>query len=337
MTLLISLAFANDTTFDQDDLGSSDVETVETIQPNELDVGLPIVNGTATSRFEAVGVIIAVTEDGRDWYPFCSGSLIEGDRVLTAAHCLVDEDYWYSYGYTWFAFVLGTDVDSTDGMDQYAEITRAHIHPDYDDDWLTNDLAVAELAQPLSAKPLALLAEAPGDHWSDVDITYVGWGLTSSDGTSGEKRTTDIPYYDSNSTHFQTYDPNTNICQGDSGGAALRLIDGRHVLAGVNSYTFNLNGRHEACENSDHGAGAARVDNDLDFIFDYASPELVYLDDDGEVDHDVNDFDQDWDTGLDTGGQGQGGQGGGGGLCGGAAAAATAFLLFPILRRRRQG
>ena len=65
-----------------------------------------------------------------------------------------------------------------------------------------------------------------------------------------------------------TNDPTgqSNICSGDSGGAALIEKSSGYVLVGVNSFGFDINGGQPTCEGPDAAAGATRVDQYLDFI-----------------------------------------------------------------------
>lgn len=323
MTLLMSLAVANEAP--------------------------PIVNGTDTSDFEAVGVLIWVDQRG-ERFAFCSGSLIQSDRVLTAAHCLdgVDIEDLDRSGYS-IVFATGDDVERRGGVLEESAITAIHVHPRYDGH-VTRDLAVAELETPLSAAPLPILVDRPEDSWIGEAITYVGWGLTGDDVRDhGEKRTVDVPILERTPSHIITYDPEGgNVCYGDSGGAAMRIVADRPVLVGVNSYIFNVEGGEPSCEGEGAAAGAARLDNQLEFIQTWADPVLTSLDASApEVPEDFAD-----DTGsdqlVDTGdserpeGHGSTGRRAGGGcsqagtpLSGAFGSALGALLALSFIRRRR--
>ena len=136
-----------------------------------------------------------------------------------------------------------------------------------------------------SADPIYLSELVPDQTWAGMALDYVGWGVTD-DGRedSGIKRTTQIPYWDSDAQFIYAYDPQTNLCSGDSGGASLRYIergdpewldeweyydfDSRYVLVGVNSFVFSQSGG--PCDGG--ASGATRVDAYIDWLREYIPP-----------------------------------------------------------------
>jgi serine protease len=252
----------------------------------------PIVGGQTTSDFPAVGAMVAVY--GNQGGHFCSGTLVDPRWAVTAAHCIeAAEDYERS-GYDVY-FVLGTNMYSQSGWDEYARVSELISHPSYNSNTIAHDIGLLRLASALtSADPVPMNDDSPSGFTGD-DITYVGFGVTGDDQRGGGvKRTVDVAYYGYDSMFMYTYEDGVNICSGDSGGAALIFRDGEYRLAGANSFGFDLNGGQPRCEGSGAAAGATRVDAKLSWIEGY-----VYGDADADADADT-DTDTDADTDADT-------------------------------------
>lgn len=238
----------------------------------ETDAGVHgVVNGSLTSDYSQVGVLAAVYTDGSA-QPFCSASLVTGNIVLTAAHCVEGfSDFSDEADLDGFVFAIGSDI--FDGLSDYRWISGAAIHPDYDPETIAWDLGLVELEESLaSVSPLCLNSEAVSEDWYGKDIDYVGWGMTSMDDPmDGYKRTVTIPIVTHNATHVFTYADGKNICHGDSGGGAIvEREDGTRVLTGVNSYGWDVEtGEYYGCDVEGAGAAAARVDVALDWILPF--------------------------------------------------------------------
>ncbi len=227
-----------------------------------------VVNGSLTKDYTQVGLLAAVYSDGSA-VPFCSGSLVTADVVLTAAHCVEGfSDFSGETDLEGFVFAMGSDIFS--GLDDYRWISDGAIHPDYNPETIEWDLGLLKLDEPVTAiKPLCINGTDINSDWYGVSIDYVGWGMTSmEDAMDGYKRTVTIPMVSHNSTHFFTYAENKNICHGDSGGGAIvELNDGTRMLTGVNSYGWDVEtGEYYGCDVEGAGAAAARVDVALDWI-----------------------------------------------------------------------
>jgi hypothetical protein len=181
-------------------------------------------------------------------------------------------------------------------------------HSAYDDVNLLNDIGIVHLSRSVTdidfmpVNKDALTNSDIGD-----DYRYVGWGITTDNGTdSSKKRTADIPLDSYENSRMYGYDPTDrqNVCSGDSGGAVLEIRnDGTFELAGVNSFVYSPNGDSTPCDGG--ATGGTRVDKFISWLERYTE---VYSADEvasGEADADTDsdsdtDADSDSDTDSDT-------------------------------------
>jgi hypothetical protein len=100
-----------------------------------------------------------------------------------------------------------------------------------------------------------------------LSLDYIGFGITDDNlDNGGKKRTAQMPIISWDSGIVYAYDEVSNLCSGDSGGAAMRIEpDGEMTLVGVNSFVFGVSGS-DPCDGG--ASGATRVDTHLDWIED---------------------------------------------------------------------
>ncbi|MFC7264138.1 trypsin-like serine protease [Streptomyces lutosisoli] len=133
------------------------------------------------------------TDTSDDVNFFCGGSVVAPTKILTAAHCVLDENKaynWQAHG----AVVTGTDqlptTDSTGTTDlhggQATAVLRQWWHPDYgplDKEAGKNegDLGLLTLAVPVKATPIRMTTSGDtASYAAGTQAKVYGWGRTTS-------------------------------------------------------------------------------------------------------------------------------------------------------------
>jgi secreted trypsin-like serine protease len=222
-----------------------------------------IIGGEPTTEYpECVAV-------GSPYGYCCTGTLIAPQAVLTAGHCVA--------GGCCDRIFLGSDVDQ-DGTE--IRVRDAIMHPDYVPNSRAqpfDDIAVlilveqVPMVEPVLICSLAAIAAARS-------VRLVGFGNTDPGATTGYgiKRTVDVGVASENpgfgarfETEFVAGAPNLDqdTCNGDSGGPAYVLVDGRWELAGATS-----RGTRAAQRNCGDGGVYTRVPAYLDWLVAIVGP-----------------------------------------------------------------
>ncbi|MFD7390011.1 S1 family peptidase [Streptomyces sp. NPDC059852] len=197
-----------------------------------------IVGGTTTTT-SAYPFMMQITDASQN--QFCGGTLVSPTKVVTAAHCMAGE----SPG---DVRVVGgrTYLNGTDGT--VAKVSRIWVHPGYTMATKGDDVAVLTLSTSMPYATAAYVGSSDtGVYAAGTSARILGWGTTSSGGSSSHQlRTATVPTV-SDSSCAGSYGPDyvasdmvcagktsggVDSCQGDSGGPLL--IGG--ALAGITSW-----------------------------------------------------------------------------------------------------
>lgn len=235
---------------------------------------LAIINGEPPDAPEHQAVVSLHAVRGKSVYvsPFCSGTLIRPDVVLTAAHCLAGKKAAGVRVY------VGDNpiAEYQAGTLTFKTVSALTVHPQYNSRTITNDIALMRLSAPVAG--VTPVPEAPAgfayvlgerlnfagfgqDELGDfgvklqVDGALDGFGCSLACGcpqASGDAAT-QICYQQSDA----------GPCFGDSGGPAFVYRSGAVYVAGMTSYgdstcsIYGVSTRADAFEAFIHGFAGA--------------------------------------------------------------------------------
>ncbi|GEM_PF-2536014 len=235
-----------------------------------------VVNGAVTSDHPATA---ALMEQG---LPFCTGSLIRPNVILTAAHCLEygpPDDVYFG------------DQPGVGG--ETVPATSALMHPSYtasESGDAYYDIGLVFLGEDASPAPFPV-ANISGEALIGAPIVYVGYGTAQGTGGEGFKKEATATVTELEADVLVVQPDNGSACYGDSGGPVLHMNSGgAPEIVGVVSFGYT-----DDC--MDLG-GNTRTDMYFDWINENAGGEPPAGDDDDDGwsgdDDDAPGDDDDW-------------------------------------------
>ena len=213
--------------------------------------------------------MVSLQYDGWWGGHFCGGSLVREDWVVTAAHCVIGDSP------SSVEVVIGLhNVNGTTGQ-QTRNVSEIIIHPQYSNNSLNNDYALLRLSSPITDfEPIKLCTDDSHDEEPYISTT-MGWGATSSGGSSSSVLLeVDVPIDDSCGNYSNSEITNHMLCagdsnggedscQGDSGGPLIMTnSDGDYELIGIVSWGYG-------CAEPNYPGVYSKIHSRLNWFFSY--------------------------------------------------------------------
>lgn len=155
---------------------------------------------------------------------FCGGTLIAPTKVLTAAHCMYDENGNRADRPDLTVIQGRTDLRTTGGHE--VAVSSTYVNPNFDTSSIARDWAVLTLESPLDTGTAPLVDQGAKVYAANTTSTVLGWGDTTGRGDySPILRQVSVPIVSDSTCHTAypggrrgTYDAASMVCAGETRG-----------------------------------------------------------------------------------------------------------------------
>ncbi len=210
-----------DGSFDCEDSGCSGSPACKQDPPPTVEPF--IVGGEITRAFAATGALTNFSQ------PFCTGTLVTTDLVLTAAHCVAQMTP------SAIEFAIGS-LPSDPGVK--SQVEGVAVHPLWNGVVQDgNDLAILRLATPINDIAPVILELSDAQEFVGSEMTLVGYG-SLQDGMSGAgvRRLAKVTLGSVTTQTLMYLFDGMGACRGDSGGPSFVQSGGQWRQLGVTSW-----------------------------------------------------------------------------------------------------
>ena len=204
------------------------IDACNALGGSSVSMGTSILNGADCTNPSPV-VLMNMRDASGDAIGACSGTLVTRRHILTAAHC-VDQDNDLSVPVSTIRVWLGSG-------DQIDAASFVHF-PNYRFNQSGFDVAVVTMADDLPRTPASLLTSRDGRNGETAII--IGWGRDQNlAGARLRAGSTTVSAVRNGFLETLFAPPSSSVCQGDSGGPILLQEGGTWLIAGITSATSN--------------------------------------------------------------------------------------------------
>jgi secreted trypsin-like serine protease len=228
-------------------------DTCNALGGASVPAGTAILNGAECTNPSPVVLMNMRDADGRG-LGACSGTLVTPRHILTAAHCLDQDELSPPVG------IVRVWLGSPPQID-----TTAFVHyPNYRFNQSGFDVGIVTMAEDLPRTPVPILTSRDAREGETAII--IGWGRDQNDSShilrAGSTRISRVAggFLE---TAFSP--PSSSVCSGDSGGPILVQEGGAWVVAGITSATST-----NICNDGTNFYQAVRHPSVRDFILQHA-------------------------------------------------------------------
>lgn len=176
---------------------------------------------------------------------FCGGSVINRSWILTAAHCVLDDNYRLLP--SGLDILVGTQT--LDGSGTRIRAVEIRVHPRWTPDTEENDLALVRLDHPTVQPSQPFLSQGTTIA-GGTDLVATGWGDQGEGKGDYSEQLRQVTVPQQTDAQCSTYygpefkaasmtcagEAGSDTCQGDSGGPLVVYQGGTYVQAGITSW-----------------------------------------------------------------------------------------------------